>query len=65
MIIDKSTADALLCGPNPFQNVNKMLKESKRVLKKGGYYVAISYGQPDERSSVFCKAFKGCKFKTL
>jgi ubiquinone/menaquinone biosynthesis C-methylase UbiE len=29
--------------------VAKMLKEISRVLKTGGYYIIISYGQPENR----------------
>lgn len=46
MVIDKSTIDALLCGNYAYLNVAIMLKECQRVLKTGGYYVAISYGVP-------------------
>ena len=49
MIIDKSTIDALLCGENAYVNVAMMLKECQRVLKTYGYYVAISYGSPENR----------------
>ena len=49
LIIDKSTIDALLCGDHSFMIVAKMLKEISRVLKTGGYYVIISYGQPENR----------------
>ena len=44
VIIDKSTIDALLCGTFAFMNVAIMLKECQRVLKTGGFYIAISYG---------------------
>jgi len=49
LIIDKSTIDALLCGDHSYMIVAKMLKEISRVLKTGGYYVIISYGQPENR----------------
>lgn len=47
--IDKSTIDALLCGEHSFINVAKMTKEVQRVLKQGGIYMVISYGQPENR----------------
>ena len=47
--IDKSTIDALLCGEHSFVNVAKMTKEVQRVLKEGGIYMIISYGQPENR----------------
>jgi EEF1A lysine methyltransferase 4 len=49
LVIDKSTVDALLCGNFAYLNVAIMLKECQRVLKTGGCYVAISYGQPENR----------------
>ena len=49
LIIDKSTTDALLCADHSFMIVAKMLKEISRVLKTGGYYLIISYGQPENR----------------
>ena len=48
-IIDKSTIDAILCGESSFINVAKMLKEVDRVLKVGGIYMIVSYGQPENR----------------
>ena len=49
LAIDKSTIDALLCGEDSFTNVAKMIKEVQRVLKVGGYYMIISYGNPESR----------------
>ena len=57
LIVDKSTIDALLCGDQAYLNVAIMLKECQRVLKEGGYYVAISYGQPENRLFHFKRAF--------
>ena len=51
--IDKSTIDALLCGDDSALNVAKMMKEVQRVLKTNGYYVAISYGKPENRAFHF------------
>jgi ubiquinone/menaquinone biosynthesis C-methylase UbiE len=51
--LDKSTIDALLCAPRAQVLVGKMLKEVQRILKPGGYYIAISYGEPDNRSYLF------------
>ena len=42
LVVDKSTIDALLCGNFAYLNVAIMLKECQRVLKTGGYYMAIS-----------------------
>ena len=52
-IIDKSTADALLCGSHAFKNLAITLKECQRVLKTGGVYIAISYGLPGNREFHF------------
>ena len=49
LIVDKSTIDALLCGERSFINVAIMIKEAQRVLKDGGIYMIISYGQPENR----------------
>jgi ubiquinone/menaquinone biosynthesis C-methylase UbiE len=49
VIIDKSTMDALLCGDQSFLNVAIMTKEVQRILKAGGIYLIISYGQPENR----------------
>jgi ubiquinone/menaquinone biosynthesis C-methylase UbiE len=49
LAIDKSTIDALLCGDHSFLNVAVMTKEIQRVLKTGGIYLIISYGQPENR----------------
>jgi ubiquinone/menaquinone biosynthesis C-methylase UbiE len=53
LAIDKSTIDALLCGEQSFLNVALMTREVQRVLKVGGYYAAISYGVPENRSAHF------------
>lgn len=56
LVVDKSTIDALLCGDNSFLNVAKMTKEISRVLKVGGIYLVISYGQPENRMLHFERA---------
>ena len=48
-VIDKGLIDSLLCGSNSFHNVYVMNKQVSRVLKKGGRYISITYGQPDTR----------------
>lgn len=53
LAIDKSTIDALLCGEDAYINVARMTKEVQRVLKVGGYYMAISYGIPETRLDHF------------
>ena len=64
IIIDKSTIDAILCGNNAYLNTALMLKESQRVLREGGRYIAISYGKPETRSFHFTRAFLSWKMVT-
>jgi ubiquinone/menaquinone biosynthesis C-methylase UbiE len=52
-IIDKGTADALLCGEGSNRNAAEMCAEASRVLKADGVYIIISYGLPDNRLSYF------------
>lgn len=49
LIIDKSTMDTLLCRDYYFIDIAKMIKEIQRVLKIGGYYMGISYEEPELR----------------
>jgi len=49
VVIDKSTIDALCCGPDPDLTVARMTKEVQRVLKPSGVYCIISYGNPENR----------------
>lgn len=49
VVIDKGTVDSLLCGSNSFHNVYQMNKNVARVLKRGGRYIVVTYGQPDTR----------------
>jgi SAM-dependent methyltransferase len=53
VVIDKGTIDSLLCGSNSFHNVYQMNKQISRVLKRGGKYISITYGQPDTRIDHF------------
>jgi ubiquinone/menaquinone biosynthesis C-methylase UbiE len=64
MVLDKSTIDALLCGSFAYLNVAIMLKECQRVLKTGGYYVAISYGVPQNREFHFMREHLNFSLKT-
>ena len=61
--IDKSTIDALLCGNHSQLMVAMMLKEAQRVIKPGGYYIAISYGQPKDRAYHFTQKFLDWKVR--
>ena len=57
LIIDKSTMDTLLCGDDYCINIAKMIKEIQRVLKVGGYYMIISYEEPDYRMMHLTRKF--------
>ena len=48
-IIDKGTADAILCGEGSTKNATAMFEEASRVLKPDGVYIMISYGLPEAR----------------
>jgi len=47
--VDKGTMDAILCGEGSAENTDKMLAEVSRILKPGGVFVLITYGQPKTR----------------
>jgi len=55
VVIDKGTLDSVLCGEGSTKNCSQMCKEISRVLKPGGTYIAVSYGQPDYRLNYFDK----------
>ena len=63
IIIDKATMDALLC--DSFENFAETMKECQRVMKTGGYYVAISFAHPDEREFHFKREHLKLDIKTL
>ncbi|CAM6093014.1 unnamed protein product [Calypogeia fissa] len=48
-VIDKGTFDSLMCGTNATYSAAKMLEEVCRVLKPGGTYMLITYGDPRVR----------------
>lgn len=57
LVLDKSTIDALLCGDHAYINTAKMLKECQKVLKVGGIYMAVSYGEPPNRLEHFKREY--------
>ena len=65
LIIDKSTLDAISCSYDYFVNIAKMLKEIQRVLKIGGYYMVISYEEPDNRLIHLNRKFLKFKIDTI
>ncbi|GAQ78792.1 S-adenosyl-L-methionine dependent methyltransferases [Klebsormidium nitens] len=48
-VIDKGTLDALMCGDEATENVNSMVSEVFRLLRPGGVYLMVSYGEPTTR----------------
>ncbi|XP_020526621.1 methyltransferase-like protein 13 isoform X2 [Amborella trichopoda] len=48
-IIDKGTLDSLMCGTNAPISAAQMLGEVSRLLKPGGIYMLITYGDPSVR----------------
>ncbi|KAK4592039.1 hypothetical protein RGQ29_016498 [Quercus rubra] len=48
-IIDKGTLDSLMCGTDAPISATQMLGEVSRLLKPGGVYMLITYGDPSVR----------------
>ncbi|KAM7265022.1 hypothetical protein ACFE04_002705 [Oxalis oulophora] len=48
-IIDKGTLDSLMCGADAPLSASQMLSEVSRLLKPGGTYLLITYGDPTVR----------------
>lgn len=48
-VVDKGMLDSLMCGPSAHLSAAKMLEEVRRVLKPGGNYILITYGDPRVR----------------
>lgn len=48
-VVAKATFDSILCGENSTANAAKLCTEVSRVLKPGGNFVIVSYGQPESR----------------
>ncbi|PRP78675.1 Endothelin-converting enzyme 2 [Planoprotostelium fungivorum] len=60
VVIDKGTMDALLTSAWEVDehlavNIDKMLSEVTRVLKKSGVYIYITFGQPHFRKNLLLK----------
>lgn len=63
-IIDKGTIDALACSDDDEFNIRSTISECMRVLKSGGIYMVISFGEESRRMHFFegkgvvkCEAF--------
>eukprot|EP01089_Gocevia_fonbrunei_P008224 TRINITY_DN198_c0_g2_i4.p1 TRINITY_DN198_c0_g2~~TRINITY_DN198_c0_g2_i4.p1 ORF type:complete len:111 (-),score=21.48 TRINITY_DN198_c0_g2_i4:25-357(-) len=48
-VVDKGTLDAILCGEGSSVQSEKMLGEIARLVKPGGCFLCITYGQPTNR----------------
>eukprot|EP00270_Netrium_digitus_P015141 TRINITY_DN5260_c0_g1_i2.p1 TRINITY_DN5260_c0_g1~~TRINITY_DN5260_c0_g1_i2.p1 ORF type:complete len:252 (-),score=66.04 TRINITY_DN5260_c0_g1_i2:177-932(-) len=48
-VVDKGTLDAIMCGEDASSNVKLMLSQVARVLQPGGYFIMITYGEPQVR----------------
>ncbi|XP_024403390.1 uncharacterized protein [Physcomitrium patens] len=48
-ILDKGMFDSLMCGSSAPTSAASMIKEVRRVLKPGGVYMLITYGDPRVR----------------
>lgn len=48
-VIDKGTLDSLMCGTDAPLSATQMLGEVSRLLKPGGIYMLITYGDPTVR----------------
>ena len=54
IIIEKATIDSLVCSTNQaYRKVAFMMKECQRVLKRGGFFISISSGKPENREFHF------------
>merc|ERR1711924_262985 len=53
LVIDKSVLDTFACSDNAPQTIATYFKEVIRVLRPGGIYFCVSYGQPDSRLNFF------------
>lgn len=51
-VVDKGTIDALYCSSDSLQLISKTVKEVERVLKFGGFYFIISFGDLKSRSFI-------------
>ncbi|GBF91023.1 methyltransferase [Raphidocelis subcapitata] len=48
-VLDKGALDAILCGPNAAANSAAALRECCRVLRPGGCFVLVTYGDAESR----------------
>jgi len=53
VVVDKALTDCLLCGDDGEEDLANSLAEISRVLKPGGSYVCVSFGEPECREEYF------------
>lgn len=71
VVLDKGTMDALMCEKGDVWNISEelaskvdtMLTGVSRVLKPGGKYIYITFGQPHFRKPLMLKEKYGWTFK--
>lgn len=52
-VFDKGTLDTLMCCDNSAKIVSATIKEISRILKPGGFFILVSYGNPNTRRKYF------------
>jgi endothelin-converting enzyme len=53
IIFDKGTIDSIVCGPSPFDMVERTLREVERVLAPAGLFIVVSLAKPASRIAMF------------
>jgi len=54
-LVDKGTLDAILCGQDSAKNAEALLADCYRVLRPGGVFLVVTYGDPNCRLPYFSK----------
>lgn len=63
--IDKSTTDSLLCRADKAEAISNMIHETLRVLKPGGFYVALTLREVETVLPYLERDVKGQQFNWL
>ncbi|KAH7667113.1 Endothelin-converting enzyme 1 protein [Dioscorea alata] len=62
-VIDKGTLDSLMCGTDAPLSASRMVEEVSRLLKPGGIFMLITYGDPSVRIPHINQP--GCSWKII
>ncbi|KAJ0977545.1 hypothetical protein J5N97_013019 [Dioscorea zingiberensis] len=62
-VIDKGTLDSLMCGSDAPLSASQMVEEVSRLLKPGGIFMLITYGDPSVRIPHLNQP--GCSWKII